>query len=455
VQAGGTVLRLVPLATWRKGSLVAFVLRDERGAAIRLPTSEEVNPPLASALAHWAAVILSGKLEDSPVSRPLPPGVARDLAEIVCAAQADLGLSGSAAELIGSAVGDGSIRDKLTGPGRSAFASQLEELARDSLLVVAVPDPPGTGRVLELSFESDISFRRPERWWHRPLQSLGWQPWNLDVLVGGRGGAYHLEVASPAGVDIMQISARPAAGDLAGEVTAAGFSPHVHLAVPGLHCARQRATILTRASRSGFISACWGAAIAIAFVQWLGRLVMPSSLSPSSGPAPGDVQAILWLSWLALCTAAVLTRSHHHPLASRMLRAATAFYMISATVVVLTITILVVHNRGEPAPTAIASVLALVATCAAVLLTISRLLPRVPRPGPAAAKAQPREQTAWQPVTLPDADAVRIPSAGGYHYGDDHSWGPADQAALVRELRRVEEILQTESERRSMGSDAP
>jgi hypothetical protein len=37
--------------------------------------------------------------------------------------------------------------------------------------------------------------------------------------------------------------------------------------------------------------------------------------------------------------------------------------------------------------------------------------------------------------------SVSIPAADGYHYGDEHPWGPDDQDKLVDQLREVEQAL--------------
>lgn len=40
-------------------------------------------------------------------------------------------------------------------------------------------------------------------------------------------------------------------------------------------------------------------------------------------------------------------------------------------------------------------------------------------------------------------DAMSIPAADGYHYGDKHRWGQDDQRDLVDQLRQVEETLKS------------
>jgi hypothetical protein len=32
---------------------------------------------------------------------------------------------------------------------------------------------------------------------------------------------------------------------------------------------------------------------------------------------------------------------------------------------------------------------------------------------------------------------VNVPAADGYHFGDDHPWGPEEQSSLIRMLKRV------------------
>src|SRR5690349_19911099 len=59
MSAAGQEFRLVPITTLPKGNLSAFDFRDENGAALWLPTSEECNKFLASAITHWATEILA------------------------------------------------------------------------------------------------------------------------------------------------------------------------------------------------------------------------------------------------------------------------------------------------------------------------------------------------------------------------------------------------------------
>ena len=90
-----------------------------------------------------------------------------------------------------------------------SFWSQVNELWRNFLIIVAVPDKPGTRRVFKMTFESKVEFRRQAKWYLRFAQSMGWRAWRLELFIGGRGGSHHLEVAAPPGVDIIRIRARP------------------------------------------------------------------------------------------------------------------------------------------------------------------------------------------------------------------------------------------------------
>lgn len=41
------------------------------------------------------------------------------------------------------------------------------------------------------------------------------------------------------------------------------------------------------------------------------------------------------------------------------------------------------------------------------------------------------------PVPRRSRGAVNVPAADGYHFGDDHPWGPEEQSSLIRMLKRV------------------
>jgi hypothetical protein len=326
------------------------------------------------------------------------------------------------------------------------FVSQLTELWRNFLIVVAVPDEPGTRRVLKMSFESQITFRRPRDPFRRLLQSLGWRSWRLDVFIGGRGGSHHLEVAAPAGVDIVQISARPVDADnTSHNITVQGGAPHVHIRVPARQRSRYRATIRVRVSRPGWLASCWLAGMVIAGVLVLGRLKITALFAAPGGgaQAQADTAATLLLALLAV-VATMLIGPGGHPLASRLLLVTRLLILTDSAAILVGVGDLVLHTSPHP-PTALWSALAWASAIIAFLLTLSLLLPKGPhrkeaQTERAAAETQPRAAARPAGSGL-DGGGLHIPAADGYHYGDDNPWGPQDRTALVAELRRVELAL--------------
>jgi hypothetical protein len=436
IEVGGQKFRLVPLTSWEKRDLVAFSMRDEAGKTLWLPTSEYTTRVLAAALTFWASTLLAPSLSSSPETGELP-GRLQDVLETIVFSEP----TGPQKEMNPfAAVDPGGGHDPaiVTLEESTLFISQLTELWRNFLIVAAVADAPGTRRVLKVSFESQITFRRPRDWFRRLVQSLGWRSWRLDVFIGGRGGSHHLEVAAPAGVDVVQISAQPVDADNAAhKITAHGGAPHVHIQVPARHRARYRATIRVRVSRPGWLTSSWLAGVVIAGVLVLGRLRIAALFSaPAAGAqAQADTAATLLLALLAV-VATMLIGPGGHPLASRLLLVTRLLILADSGAVLVGVGDLVLHTSPHP-PTALWSALAWVSVIVAFLLTLSRLLPA----GPRRRETPTRKAVAGAPDSELDGGGLRIPAADGYHYGDDNPWGPEDRAALVAELRRVELAL--------------
>jgi hypothetical protein len=137
-----------------------------------------------------------------------------------------------------------------------------------------------------------------------------------------------------------------------------------------------------------------------------------------------------------------------HPLASRLLMAARFLILIDSGAVLIAVGNLLLDSSGQR-PGGDWTALTWVSGIVAILLTLSRLLPKAPR-----GKGLP-SRLAWTWIkNLParirearkaaerprqDRGAVTIPAADGYHFGDDHSWSQANQARLVTELKRAEQ----------------
>jgi hypothetical protein len=262
---GGGDFKLVPITSLAKTDLVAFDLRDEDGRALWLPTSEETGKRLASAFVYWACQDLKMELGQ------LPGSLVRGLTEIVLADPDQLSSNPpaplAAATLIEAkrsyrrarresneahkqliqvsfwqfrrrrelqrrwaraqarlvtvtknkqkaeqhwrGVEEGDRLLIYRQMARTGFRKQVIELSQNFVVNVGVTNPPKARRILKLTFESAFTFRRPSGRLRRFWQSLGWRCWTVDVLIGGRGGSHHLEVAAPAGVDIVGITANP------------------------------------------------------------------------------------------------------------------------------------------------------------------------------------------------------------------------------------------------------
>jgi hypothetical protein len=460
---GGTKFRLVPLTSWNKADLVAFDLRDEAGNALWMPNSEGMTTQLVAGLSRWAKVILD---DDPPI--PFPESLGPILEKIVSSRPPErlkkIDPFDAVAELMqaesagAAASADPRKADELPTAAIArlrdnyVFFGQLSELWRNYLIVVAVADPPGKRRIIKLAFESEVTFRKPKSVGLRLMQNLGWRSWRLDVYLGSRGGSHHLEVAAPAGVDIVQIRIIPAVpGQVADEVAAAdGGSPHVHIRVPAHRRARYRATILVRVSRPGWLTNCWLAGIVIFVVLLRGRTNIAVLFPASSAAAAAETgtAATLLLALLAVF-ATMLVGPGAHPLASRLLIAARFLILIDSGAVLIAVGNLLLDSTGQPRPVGDWTALTWVSGIVAILLTLSRLLPKAPR-----GKGLP-SRLAWTwiknlPARIraarapaegprPDRGAVTIPAADGYHYGDDHPWTQADQASLVTELKRAEQ----------------
>ena len=137
--------------------------------------------------------------------------------------------------------------------GNQDVRNQVEVLAQDFIVCVAVADPPGTRRIVKLSSEQPISFWTHNGMCRRLGQLLGLVCWPFDILIGGRGGSHHLEVAAPPGVDVVRITTQPAVRRRPGPPPhqTCGLSPHVHTVVPATPPIRYLATTFVRTSSTG------------------------------------------------------------------------------------------------------------------------------------------------------------------------------------------------------------
>jgi hypothetical protein len=496
ITVGPERFRLVPVTPWEKANLVAFDLRDEGGNTMWLPNTERTTRQLSAGLTQWAKSILSQSAAGTGRRVPFPAELSTLLEEIVFRQPPEWAkntdpfdgiatLNGSAG---GSAAGSGAVTatklqdaiDRLR--ANVPFMSRLQELWQNNLIVAAVADSPGARRVIKLSFESEVTFRRPTARSLRLLQSLGWRAWRLDVFIGGRGGSHHLEVTAPTGIDIVRISAQPAVPDQAGGTfTAQGGAPHVHIEVPVRDRGRYRATIRLRVSRPGWLTTTWMAGLVIAVVMVVGRIDLAVLYSTSPGTAMGEsgTAATLLLALLAVF-GTVLFGPGGHPLASRLLRAARFLILVDSAAILACTGSLLLHTSQSSPPALLWSVLAGVSAVIAALLTVSMLFPGGPRRtegqrarvlalvtsmtsvvGNVLTRAIPGNFLTWvrrmrggKPGRRLGEDVVTIPSADGYSFADNHPWGPDDHADLVRELRQAERVNRRRSRGRKTATQA-
>lgn len=422
--------RLVPITTLPKGDLVAFDLRDENGASLWMPTAEETNRRIAPAMVIRARRVLRrdalpGSLDQDVMRivatsaheherayRPFAAAAARidaalreaELAEASRQLtaypfwhsrkrwQARRGWNSAQRAAVAASEARSAAERKLGGidskvidaahelMSNIGFRSQLEELSQNYLVYVGVSCQPGTRRVIKLSSESTVDFWARRSTWKRVLQSIGWRCWRVDILLGGRGGSHHLEVAAPPGVDVVRVVARPCdPRDPAPEIRTPGFSPHVHLRIPRESTVRYRAAVQVRVSRNGWLLASLlvGGLIAVVLgVGWLKLAVIFQAL-PGSAPGEAGTAATLLLALLGVI-ASWLTRPGEHPLAARLLRLVRVLIMIDIAAVLVATGDLVVHRTTRNLPTPLWAGLALLSIVLAVMLVLSWLMPRRP-----------------------------------------------------------------------------
>ncbi len=442
ILVGEQQFRLVPITNLQKGNLTAFDLRDEDGCALWLPTSEYTSSILAPAVAYWAKNILGTDSLTNDLTQIVSKGPAEHGKKwapfAAAAALIDAESRYRDAQKILSAISDllhtiwsCSLRERLTWRHFSqlrslqrqwaraqdrlnaatenrriaqqawdefapdhrtamtlmkheSFRSQLEELARNFVVLAAVTSASKARRIIKLTFEDSFTFRPSKGLPLRIMQSVGWRCWLVDVLIGGRGGSHHLEAAAPPGVDIVRIMVTSTVEGSPGEpISAPGGSPHVHVWVSAGTPDRSRARIFLRVSRPGWLTASWLVALVIGAVMLAGRLRLSVVFSTSHGVPPGSESGIAATLLLALLgvVASVLARPGEHPLASRLLLLARLLILTDAAVVLIATGALVLHPIGEPVSGTLWTWLLVIALLVASLLTISRFLPvmRTPR----------------------------------------------------------------------------
>ena len=466
VRLGNETFHLVPVTSLAKANLVAFNLRDEESAAVWMPTSQQTTHYLVSALVHWASQDLGIAPQEVPSAlvtdleqiltadplgfRSRPPALLaaaalidanrsyRRAARTFTAVRLQLEGTGlrqirrrrglarevdrAGRELAGAGLIRQEVTQKWAGVAEDVrpfayrlmasanFRSRIEELGQNFVVHVGAKTPPGTRRIVKLAYESEVRFARPRGRFRRLWQSLGWRCWQVDVLIGGRGGSHHLEVTAPPGVDVVGITADPleaekAAGEIRwwrrlvarvrpfatrtwwhrlifwdpiAAISVFGYSPHVHINPRDGACIRYRAAIFVRVSRPGWLTASWLVAIVIAAVIGFGRLNLPAVYVKGATGEAGTAATLL-LALLGVF-ATMLVRPGEHPLASRLLLLARFLILIDAAAVLVGVGYLVLHHVQHPVPVTVWTWLAIVSGAVAILFTISWLLPVARRP---------------------------------------------------------------------------
>jgi hypothetical protein len=261
--------------------------------------------------------------------------------------------------------------------------NQVEVLAQDFVVCVAVTSPPKTRRIIKLSSEQRISFWTHNGLWRRLGQLLGLVCWPFDILIGGSGGSHHLEVATPPGVDVVRITTKPAFGREPEPPPrrTRGFSPHVHTFVPATPPTRYLATTLVRTSRQGWLTASWLVTVIIAVMMAFGTadlsvVFLPPVKGHSADSTVPGVAAALLLALLGVI-AIWLVRPGEHPLASRLLGAVRILVLIDVVVVLITTGDLVLHKTTLQPPEPLWLGLAWVSGAVAALVTLAWAFPLV------------------------------------------------------------------------------
>jgi hypothetical protein len=438
---------LVPITRWRKSELVKLDFRDEQGAAIPLMTAEATSRLMAAALYCWAADILRHGEVPVPVPEPEQAQMFDELSEIVSQPPDPAQQEKKADEKINVLLGRVSNGDPHIAGAlfeSKGFRSKLYELSENFVVLASVTNSPGTRRILKLAFESAVTFQHPHGWWRKVRQLFGWRDWRLEVMLGGRGGSGHLEVAAPTGVDISKMVAVPAVApppepDAQKPVVirTPGKTPHVAIRVPA-GARRYRATIYLRVSLTGWLTASWSVSLIIFGLMAVSRVRLWTLFSKAAAPGEAGTAATLLLALLGVF-ASYLLQPGEHPLAARLLRAARGLIMIDVAVVLVAVGSLLLHY-GTHQPKRMWDSLTVVSGVVAVLLTLSLLLPPWPwrkvitRQAPHwESDATPAdEKENWQPP-----EGVPLQAPDGFSYGDEYSWGSRDQERLVEELRLV------------------
>lgn len=263
----------------------------------------------------------------------------------------------------------------------TSFRSQVEELARNDVIVIGTTGRHGARRNLEFTHDGSLRFQHPTNWFARLLWGLGWRSWPLTVLTGGGGGSQQLQVTVPSGAETLGITVEPTLpGTAARPVKIPGGTPHTAVPLPEGSQVRYQATIFARVARPGWLTASWLVAIATSYGMIIGRFYLALFYSPSSVLV--TVLATDLPGLLGVFTALLVGRQVH-PLVARLLLPLRLLILLDFTVVLVAVGSLLLHSSAAkgPLPVALWTIMAYIASTIAIFVTISWLLPvrRIPR----------------------------------------------------------------------------
>lgn len=441
VRFGGELIRLVPITSLLKGEFTVMSQYDGHGGPVWQPTTEETAQYLAAALNYMASDVLGIKPEQ------LPELLSAELARIVTARPHDLRSNPPTLLAAGSLIDAeqryyravherlhvenqlqtvrllefGKRRElrrqwatayrtsnqawdnlrraranwKLTEVSLHArrlmestsFRSQVEELARNVILVIGATGRSGARQNLEFTYQGSLTFQHPTSWLVRLLWGLGWRSWPLALLTGGGGGSQQLQVTTPSGAEILGITVKPTVPETAAQpVKVPGGSALTTIQLPAGSQVRYQATISARVARPGWLTASWLVAVATSCGMLIGLYNLPYFYSPNDGIISSNSAIITVLatdlpSLLSVFTVLLVARQVH-PFVARLLLPLRLLISLDFAFVLIALgDLLLPHTANNPLPITLWTVMVYGTVTVAILVTISWLLPvrRIPR----------------------------------------------------------------------------
>jgi hypothetical protein len=352
---------VVPIATLNKSVLTAFDLRNEAGEALPLLTRTENSRVAGAALTAVAETYLDR------YNRTLGDVLRADLHTVAGGEPSE---ARAALDRVLRAVGpEREARELLARDDRFNFLMRL--LATGFLVLVRLDDRMSR-RVIKFSYEEP--FPRPRELMRTIFDHLNWTPTILswDAPGAAYGASYHLEVELPSDLEVMSCVLHT--GDGRGDYRlingTAARRAHVYVSQLARDATAQ-ARVSTRARRPGIVRAAPAVAALNALMMTGGGFRLKELSADSGGAA-----ALLVLGPALL--AAYVARPGEHGLVTELLLTVRRILFLSAAMAVAAASALVVQFQGR---TLIGTwwTLTGVAWAAAILLTLSFILPRLPK----------------------------------------------------------------------------